>query len=318
MISLVHILMICGGLVFSEAAVIIILNTKRGYWETLNKLHVLSAAFFLIYLTTVIYSYVECTRSDFICGLLWKICSTCYISVSMAVYSFYYVKSRLVNNILWEGKQWCGRVVATMIPLMAVFGLCFFWMPSKEFTYFGYLKDGECKLVERRWIVIFWVVGDVILSILLLLLFIRPITVIKKTLNDTPRSAVTLRSMKKLTERNRNLLLFTVTVTITLFTIVAVVSPDMRAVICIGMADRLVTLQCITMTFSYDGREYFYCRACFLLCFQTRTPEMEQEENDGYEAMSEQNLEYQGISRDSNSLSLHIMSSSTSEIRAEN
>jgi len=174
----------------------------------------------------------------------------------MAVYSFYYVKSRIVNNILWKGKQWFRRVVFTMIPTMGICGLCFFWLPIKDFEYYGFLKDGECHLASRRWILIFWVVGDVILSILLLLLFIRPITVIKETLKDTPGSVGTLRRMRKMTERNRNLLLFTVTVTISLFTVITVVGTlNMRTVICMGTIDRLVTLQCITMTFSYDGRE---------------------------------------------------------------
>jgi len=312
---LVSILMTCGGLVLSEAAIIISLNTKRGYWEVINKLHILSAAFFLVYLSTVIYSSVECNRSDHVCDLLWKVCSTLYISVSMAVYSFY-IKSTLVNNILWKGKQCFGRVVFTMIPSMGVCGLCFFWLPIEDFEYYGYLKDGECHLVERRWIVIFWVLGDVILSILMLLLFIRPITVIKQTLNDTPRSAGTLRSMRKMTEKNRNLLLFTVTVTISLFTVIAVVGTmDMRTVICMGTIDRLVTLQCITMTFSYDGREYFYCRACFLLC-QRRTPEMEQDV--GYQTLREEDVGYQVMSsRHTNTSSLLITSFNESDLEAE-
>jgi len=81
----------------------------------------------------------------------------------MAVYSFYYVKSRIVNDTLWKGKKWFERVVMTMIPFMGVCGLCFFWLPIKDFEYYGFLKDGECHLARRRWILIFWVVGDVIL-----------------------------------------------------------------------------------------------------------------------------------------------------------
>jgi len=145
-----YVLMICGGLVVSEAVVIITLNTKHGYWEAINKFHVLSATLFLLYLSTVIYSSVQCNRSDHLCNLLWKFCCTLYIAVTMAVYSFYYVKSRIVNNILWKGKQYIERVVFTMIPSMGVLGSCFTWLPIKNVQYYGFLKDGECHLVERR------------------------------------------------------------------------------------------------------------------------------------------------------------------------
>jgi len=307
--------MICGGFVFSEAAIIITLNTKRGYWETINKLHVLSTALLLVYVITVIYSSIECPRSDHVCDLLWKVCSTLYISVSMAVYSFYYAKSTVVNNVLWKGKWWFRRVVFTMIPLMGLFGLCFFWLPFKDFEYYGFLKEGKCYLVKRRWILIFWVVGDVSLSILLLLLFIIPITVIKKTLKDTPRSLCTLRRMGKMTERNRNLLLFTVTVTISLFSIITVLGTlNMRTVICMGTIDRLVTLQCITMTFTYDGRKYFYCQACYILCFQ-KTPEIEHEQPVEYQAMSEQHVAFQTVPHSRSSTLLNI---SSSDLTAEN
>jgi len=104
MIILDSILMILCGFVFSQAAIIITLNTKRGYWKTINKLHVLSTTLLLVYVITVIYSSSEGQRSDHVCDLLWKVCSTLYISVSMAVYSFYYEKSTVVNNVLWKGK----------------------------------------------------------------------------------------------------------------------------------------------------------------------------------------------------------------------
>jgi len=237
----------------------------------------------------------------------------------MAVYSFYYVKSRIVNNILWKGKKWFRRVVVTMIPFMGVSGLCFFWLPIKDFEDFGFLKDGECHLAKRRLILIFcWVVGDVILSVLLLLLFIRPITVIKETLKDTPGSVATLRRMRKMTERNRNLLLFTVTVTISLFIVITVLGTlDLRTVICLGTVDRLVTLQCITMTFSYDGREYFYCHACYILCSPTQTREIERHLE--YQAMSEQEVSYQGMSsRHSKSSTILIISSNASDSMVEN
>jgi len=233
----------------------------------------------------------------------------------MAVYSFYYAKSTVVNNVLWKGKQWFRRVVFAMIPSMGLCGMCFFWIPVKDFEYSGFLKEGKCYLVKRRWILIFWVVGDVILSILLLLLFIRPITVIKKTLRDTPRSLSTLRRMGKMTERNRNLLLFTVTVTISLFSIITALGTlNMRTVICLGTIDRLVTLQCITMTFTYDGREYFYCRAFYILCFQ-KTPEIEQEQPVEYQAISEQNVAYQTMPQSRSSTVLNI---SSSDLTVEN
>jgi len=199
---------------------------------------------------------------------------------------------------------------------MGVLGLGFFWPPIKDVQYYGFLKDGECHLAERRWIAILWVAGDSILSILLLLLFIRPITVIKKTLGDTPRSVATLGRMRKMTERNRNLLLLTVMVTISIYTVIAVVGTlHMRTVIYMCTIDRLVTLQCITMTFSYDGREYFYCRACFLLC-QRRTPEMEQDV--GYQTLREEDVGYQVMSsRHTNTSSLLITSFNESDLEAE-
>jgi len=202
-----------------------------------------------------------------------------------------------------------------MIPLMGLCGLCFFWLPFKDFEYYGFLKEGKCYLVRRRWILIFWVVGDVSLSILLLLLFIIPIRVIKKTLEDTPRSLCTLRRMGKMTVRNRNLLLFTVTVTISLFSVITVLGTlNMRTVIFMGTIDRLVTLQCITMTFIYDGREYFYCQGCYILCFQ-KTPEIEHEQPVEYQAMSEQHVAYQTLPHARSSTLLSI---SSSDLMAEN
>jgi len=119
-------LMICGGLVLTEAAIIITLNTKRNYWEPTNKFHVLSTVLYLVYLSMVIYTSVGCCRNDYQCDLLWKICSTLYISVNMSVYSFYYVKSGLVNNILWRGRNRSRKLVIIMIATMGVVGLCFF------------------------------------------------------------------------------------------------------------------------------------------------------------------------------------------------
>jgi len=149
-----YVLLVCGGFVTTEAIMIITFNTKRGYWQPTNKLHVLSTVLYLIYLSTVIYSSLESDNSDRECDLLWKICSTLYISVTTSVYYFYYVKSRVVNSVLWSGKKWLGRFVLIMIMTMAVFGLCFFWPPIKDVQYSGMLVNGECRLVKRRWIAV--------------------------------------------------------------------------------------------------------------------------------------------------------------------
>lgn len=254
---------------------IIILNTKRGYWELTNKFHVLSAVLYLIYLSTVIFSSVESNNSDQECDLLWKICSTLYISVTMSVYSFYYVKSRVVNSVLWRGKKLFGRLVLIMIVMMGVFGLCLFWLPIKDVQYNGILVEGKCHLVNRRWIVIFWVIGDSIISVTLLILFIKPLKDLQHKLGGTPR---TFGGMERMTERNRNLLLFTVTVTISCYTTIAVVGNlTMRTVIYMCAIDRLVTLKCITMTFAYDKREYYYCHAFFILFFEKQYLETEEQ-----------------------------------------
>lgn len=276
---------------FSEAAMIITLNTKRGYWEATNKFHVLAVLLFLVYLSVVIYSSVKCSESDYYCDLQWKICSTLYIAVNMSVYSFYFAKTGVVNKMLSRGNRGRSRsrcLVIISIAMMGVGGLCFFWPPIKHVQYYGVLRDGECYLAHRRWIVITWVVLDSLLSILLLRLFIGQIEVIKSTWGNTPRSAATLRRM---TEKNRNLLLFSVLITIGNFTAIAVLDNlQMRTVIWMCAVDRLVTLQCITMTFTYDGREYFYCGACFILCFQDRAPEIDaEEEQQRYQAMSPPN-----------------------------
>jgi len=242
--------------------------------------------------------------------MLWKICSTNYIAVTMSVYSFYWVKSRLVNSVPWVGKKRFGCVVVTMILMMGLLGLCFFWLPIQNVQYNGILINGECHLVKRRWIAILWVSGDSVLSVFLLVLFIRPLQVLKENLGDTPRSVATLRSMVRLTEKNRNLLLCTVTVTIGLYTTIAVVGNlTMPTVIYMCAIDRLVTLQCITMTFSYDRRDYFWCCTC-LLC-KNREPEIEQNDQE------EHSLSVEIPSRNSVSSSLVFMSSTSNFVTDE-
>jgi len=272
-----YILLLCGGLVVTEATMVIILNTKRGYWELTNKFHVLSAVLYLIYLSTVIFSSIESNHSDQECDMLWKICSTLYIAVTMSVYSFYYVKSRLVNSLLWRGQKLFGRLALIMIVMMGVFGLCLFWLPIHDVQYCGILVNGKCHLVKRRWIAISWVGGDSIISVTLLVLFIKPLKELQRQLGGTPRS---FRTMERMTERNRNLLLFTVTVTISCYTTIAVVGNlTMKTVIFMCAIDRLVTLKCITMTFAYDKREYYYCHAFFILFLEKPHPERVEEEH---------------------------------------
>jgi len=165
--------------------------------------------------------------------------------------------------------------------------LCFFWFPNKSVQYNGFMKDGECHLEKRPWIGALWVFGDTMVSLLLLLLFVRPLIDIKKTCGDTPESIATVKSMRLMTERNRNLLMVTVLVTLGVITAGVVGNLKMRAVIYMCAIDRLVTLQCITMTFSYDQRNWFYCYACFLL-YQGRKEESEHDHEASVETVPPQ------------------------------
>jgi len=266
-------LILCGALVLGEAAAIITINTQRGYWELTNKFHILSAVFYLIYLTAVIYSSVEATRSNNNCDLLWRICATLYMAVTMCVYSFYWAKSRLINTIKWKGRKLLERIVIISIALMLP-NLCFFWFPNKSVQYNGFMKDGECYLEKRPWIGVMWVTGDTVVSLLLLLLFIKPLLNINTTFRETPESIATTKIMRQMTERNRNLLLVTVLVTLAVIIAGIVGNLKMRTVIYLCAIDRLVTLQCVTMTFSYEQRRWYYCYACFIL-YQGRKEESE-------------------------------------------
>jgi len=270
-----YILIICAGLVLSQAGMVITLNTKRDHWEATNKSHVLSTVLYLTYLIVGVCSTYWCSRSEWHCDILWKVCSTLYVGVNVSVYSFYYVKSRVVNNVLWRGRNRYRGLVIVSIVIMGIAGISIIWVPIKHVQYTAKLIDGECYSGNRRYVVIAWVVADSLFSVLLLQLFIRPITVIKKTLGDSPRSVATLRSMKRLTEKNRNLLLCSILVSTGIFTPIAILRElQMTTVIYLCTIDRLVTLQCITMTFTYDGREYYYCRACF----KNRDREIEEKE----------------------------------------
>lgn len=86
-------------------------------------------------------------------------------------------------------------------------------------------------------------------------------------------------------QKNRNLLLFTVLCTLAMITIGVFGNFTMRTVLYMSAIDRLVTLQCITMTFSFDKLEYFYCNTCFLLC-QRQKKESEQDHEPSSDVIS--------------------------------
>lgn len=184
------------------------------------------------------------------------------------MYFFYYEKSRLLHSISWKGKQYSERLAVVMIAGMGVSGLGFFWLPIKEVQYGASLRDGECYLDERPWIAYSWVVGDTLLSLLLLMLFIRPLQNIKSKYGKSPRSMEILLAMRRVIQKNRNLLLCTVLCTLVIITTAAIKEFNMRTCIYLCAIDRLVTLQCITMTFSYDEKDFFYYHACLLLCLK--------------------------------------------------
>lgn len=160
---------------------------------------------------------------------------------------------------------------------MGVGGLAFFWLPIEGFQYTAFLLNGECELVERKWIPIMWTLGDTAASILLLLLFIRPLQEIKELLGDSPKSVAMLLSMKRLTMKNRNILAVVVLVTLGVMLTVASVELNMRTVHYLCVMDRLVTLQSITLTFSYEGRDFFYYRHLLFFCFRDK-PEYDPDE----------------------------------------
>jgi len=174
--------------------------------------------------------------------------------------------------------------------MMGVFSFFFFLLPIKGIRLTKILENGDCSLANWVWMITIWVLGDGVLSILLLMLFIRPLKVIKRTLGNTPRSADTLRALRRMTEKSRNLLMCTVFVSIGMYvTILALGTPNMRTVLFLGAIDRLITLQCITMTFSYDGLEYFYLRAYCSFCYQNRNAELEIEEQSTYYLITSHN-----------------------------
>jgi len=266
-----YILSICLGIVVVEAAIIIIVNLRYGFWEPINRIHMISLVLYPLYLSSVIFASLECNRSDGWCDWMWKICCTLYIAVTMAVYTFYYVKSKVVHTIDWEGKHKFEMLSILMIIMMGIAGLSFFWLPIKGFQYIAFLVDGECQLVKRQWIPILWTLGDTAASILLLLLFIRPLQEIEELLGDSPKSVVMLQSMGRITKKNRNILAVIVLVTLGVMLTIASVDLNMRSVHYLCVMDRLVTLLSITLTFSYEGQDFFYYRHLLFLCFRDKS-----------------------------------------------
>jgi len=262
-----YIMVTVVGLTSAEAFVIITVNTNRRFWERINKIHALCLFIYPIYLSSVIYASLVCTRSNSHCDISWKICCTLYIILTMAVYTFYYVKSNVVHTIDWEGKRMCGQISLLGIAMMGLMGMAFFWLPVQGFQYNAFISNGECELEERGWIPIVWMLGDTALSILLLMLFIRPLQAIQEMLGDSPKSVAMLLGMKRMIEKNRNLLAIIVLATLAVMIRVSVGHINMRTVHYLCSMDRLVTIQCITLTFSYDGVEYFYClKPVYCLC----------------------------------------------------
>jgi len=173
--------------------------------------------------------------------------------------------------VIWKGKYCCERVAVVMIVGMGVTGICCLWLPIEWLQYGASLEEGECQLYERRWIAYCWVVGDTVISLLLLILFIRPLRHMKANFVDSPRSIAILYRMIR---KNRNLLLFTVLFTLVIISTAAIKYLDMRTVIYLLAVDRLVTLQCITMTFSMYAME-FSCHNSLISCWKSSTPERE-------------------------------------------
>jgi len=262
-----YVLMICLGFVIAEAFVIITVNTQRGFWDLVNWMHVLSAIFYPVYLASVIYATQTRDRSHGYCDAIWKVTATIYVALTMAIYSFYYARSKIWEIIKWKGKERLERLAMVSIVAMGIMGLGLFWLPIRGIQYNASLIDGECAPVRRRWIPVLWMVGDTAVSALLLVLFIRPLAEIRKLLNKSPSSIALLLNMRRLIQKNRNLLAFTVLVTLVVMITIAVSDLTLEIVHYLCVFDRLITLQCITLTFSYDSQDYFYCYAClFLSC----------------------------------------------------
>jgi len=248
-----------------EALVILIVNTMRGFWELVNLTHILSAVLWCIYVASVIYAKITSNLSDEQCDKVWKITSSLYIVLNMAVYSFYYARSKVWRIVNWQGRYQLERLAFVLIPLMGLAGFGFFFLPISGVQYNALLVDGECQPVRRQWMAIVWLVGDTALSVLLLLLFVRPLKEIQKLLGDTRSSMKMLLHLRRVIRKNRNLLVITVLATAMVYITIVAIDLKLRAIHYLCVIDRLISLQCITLSFSYDSKDYFYCYACFSL-----------------------------------------------------
>jgi len=277
MIFFDYALMICTGFVILEAFVIITVNSQRGFWKLVNWMHLLSTFCYPVYLGSVIYATQTRNRSNGYCDAIWKVSSTLYIALTMAVYSFYYARSKIWEVIKWEGKERLETLAVVGIAAMGITGLGFFWLPIKGVQYNASLSDGECAPVRRRWIPVCWMIGDTAVSALLLMLFIRPLAEIRKMLGRSSRSIALLLNMRRLIQKNRNLLAITVLVTLVVMVTVAISDLTLEIVHYMCAFDRFITVQCITLTFSYDSQDCFYCHAClFLTCRHPKKSEDEE------------------------------------------
>ena len=99
--------------------------------------------------------------------------------------------------------------------------------------------------------------GDTAASILLLVLFIKPLQEIKHTIGADPRSVSMLLSMKQLIIKNRNILAVIVLATVIVMVTIAAKDLNMRTVHYLCVMDRLVTLHSINLTFSHEDRNFF-------------------------------------------------------------
>jgi len=254
-----------AGLILTvcEACIIIGLNIKKGDIDRTRKLHMICLVVYPIYLSSVLYASLEQRTSQSHCDTSWKVCCTLYIAVAVAVYMFYYVKSVVMHTIRWKGKKTYERIALSLIFIMILMGLIFFWLPIPKVQWEASLSDGECVLAPRKDIPIIWMLGDTVLSILLLMLFVKPLEKLRRqSLGGTQ-----MFDMKSLIHKNRNLLAFVVFVTLVVMVTIAAVELKMVTIHYLCAADRFVTLQCITMTFNIDAEVFcYYPRLLFSLC----------------------------------------------------
>lgn len=107
-----------------------------------------------------------------------------------------------------------------------------------------------------------WAFGDTVLSVLLLSLFITSLRTVQKDCGNPQKSIEMLPTVRSFARKNRNLIFFAIFFNlVVVFIIVSLAKPKMRTVIFLCVVDRLITLQCITLTFSYD-LSYFKFKVC--------------------------------------------------------